>query len=124
MANFTQYGGIRIHGANANVKVQIDSTMNVNAYSAISDVLAKGGISTVSCLDRRVIPADKIIRGNGTTAEYRKGLIYLQRENSGTACIEGLIPKDDDKKAALKTALMSKTFGGEKPTSVTFVIQE
>ena len=48
MAKFTQYGGIRIHGANANVKVQIDSTMNVNAFSAISDVLAKGGISTVS----------------------------------------------------------------------------
>ena len=45
-------------------------------------------------------------------------MIYCERENQGTACIEALVPKDEDAQKSLKTALASKFIGGEKPTNV------
>lgn len=120
MDNFTQSGSIKLHGRNALQKMEIDSSMTIASYEAIKDILVVGGISVISAVDRMLVPIDEQVRGVGSSKEYREGKIFLPRANQGTACVTGLIPKDDTERANLKVALMALTFQGEKPTGVTF----
>lgn len=118
--NFTSALGTKIVGKNGKMEIEVNTTLPVGVYEGIKEVLTAGKIGCVSALDRKGIPLDEQVRGNGTAASYKKGLIYLERENQGTACIDGLIPKDEDAQKTLKTALASKLIGGEKPSNVRF----
>ena len=118
MANFTKGLGIKINAKNGKQELEVKTSMPLSAYESIKDVLVAGKVAPVSALERKGVPLDEQVRGNGTSASYKKGLIYCERENQGTACIDALVPKDEDAQKALKTALASKNIGGEKPTSV------
>ena len=118
MANYTKALGSKINGKNGKQEIEINTSMPISAYESIKDVLVAGKIAPVSALERKGVPIDEQVRGTGTAASYKKGLIYCERENQGTACIEALVPKDEDAQKTLKSTLASKTIGGEKPTNV------
>ena len=118
MANFTKGLGIKINAKNGKQELEVKTSMPASAYESIKDVLVSGKLAPVSIVDRKGVPIDEQVRGTGTTASYKKGLIYCERENQGTACIEALVPKDEDAQKTLKSTLASKTIGGEKPTNV------
>lgn len=120
MPNFTQGLSMKVNAKNGKQEIEVTTTMSAASYEAVKDVLVAGKVAPVSVVDRKGVPLDEQVRGNGTTASYKKGSIFLERENQGTACIEALIPKDEDAQKALKTSLASKLVGGEKPTKVTF----
>lgn len=123
MPNYSQELAMKVHTINGDRKIEVDTTLKASAYEAVKNVLKIGGLSAKGIVHRKGVPLDQQVRGTGTAASFKKGLIYLVRDNQGTACIEGLIPKDEDKQAVLKTALMSLNFGGEKPTNVTFQLR-
>lgn len=123
MPNYSQELAMKVHTINGDRKIEVDTTLKASAYEAVKKVLKIGGLSATGIVHRKGVPLDQQVRGTGTAASFKKGLIYLVRDNQGTACIEGLIPKDEDKQAVLKTALMSLNFGGEKPTNVTFQLR-
>ena len=120
MANFTKGLSAKIEGKNGLAELEVKTTIGVSFYEAVKTVLTAGKVACVSALDRKGVPLDEQVRGNGTTASYKKGNIFLERENQGTPCISGLIPKDSDAQATLRTALAGVMIGGEKPTNVTF----
>lgn len=120
MGAYTQNGSIKLHGANAQQEIEVDTIMGIVAYDAIKDVLAKGKVSVTGVVERKLVPLDKQVRGVGSAKEYRLGKIFLKRANQGDACVTGLIPKDDTARGTLKTALMGLTFQGEKPIGANF----
>lgn len=123
MPNYSQELAMKVHTKNGDRKIDVDTTLKASAYEAVKNVLRLGSLSTTGIIHRKGIPVNEQVRGTGTSASYKKGLIYLTRENQGTACIEANIPKDDEAQKSLKTALMALNFGGEKPTNVSFQIR-
>lgn len=123
MPNYSQELAMKVHAKNGDRKIEIDTTLKVGAYEAVKNILRLGSLSVTGIVHRKGVPVDQQVRGNGTSASYKKGLIYLTRDNQGTACIEANIPKDEDAQKTLKTALMALNFGGEKPTGVSFQLR-
>lgn len=120
MPNYSQELAMKVHTKNGDRKIDVDTTLKASAYEAVKNVLRLGSLSTTGIIHRKGVPLDQQVRGIGTSSSFKKGLIYLTRDNQGTACIEANIPKDEDKQVALKTALMALNFNGEKPTGVSF----
>ena len=118
MANYTKGLGMKVNVKNGKQEMVVKTTMPSASYESVKDVLVAGKLAPVSIVDRKGVPIDEQVRGTGTSASYKKALIYCERENQGSACIEGLVPKDEAAQKELKTALSSKFIGGEKPTNV------
>lgn len=118
--NFSKSLASKIIGKNGTAELEVNTSISAANYEGVKAILTAGKVACVSALDRKGIPLDEQVRGIGTTASYKKGNIFLVRENQGTACIEGLIPKDVDAQATLKTKLAACLIGGEKATSISF----
>lgn len=119
MANYTKLGGIKIKAFNGLHDTEVNSSLPFTNYDTIKAVLETAKLAVRSCTERKFVPDDQKVQGNGTANAYKEGQIFVKRATKGTACIKALVPVEQTAINSLKAALATKKLGGEVPTSVT-----
>lgn len=119
MATFSKMGGMKLEGTNKLHDTVVTTSLPINSYSVIEQIMEKAKLSVRRVTERTFVPEDKIVIGNGSAESYKEGQIFIKRPTKGTACIKGLIPVSNAAVNNLKASIMSKKIGGETPVSVT-----
>lgn len=119
MATFSKMGGMKLEGTNNLHDTVVTTSLPINMYSAIEQIMEKAKLSVRRVTERTFVPEDKIVLGNGSAESYKEGQIFIKRPTKGTACIKCLIPVSNAAVNNLKASIMSKKIGGETPVSVT-----
>lgn len=120
MATYSEEGNLSLKAFNELHDTDVQTTFPSAVYETISDVLHAGALAVRSISPRKLIPEGSRVAGNGTANQYLKGTIFGRRETQSDVAIKSLIPKEDDLRTALKTALSALTFEGEKITNISF----
>lgn len=118
MSNFTKKGPMGINAFNGMHDTKVTTTLTIDNYGTLSDILATAKLSVRSALTRMLVPDDKKVLGNDSAEVYKRGQIFVKRATKGTACIDCLVPLSTASVNALKANLATLKFQGEVPTSV------
>ena len=118
MANYSKEGSISLNAFNDVHDTKVTTTYEGACYDTIKDILLMGQFAVKSATKRKFVPVENQARGEGSAKQYVKGQIFIVREGKGNACIDCLVPKDDDLRKDMKAKLMVCTYQGVKPTDV------
>jgi len=118
--NYSEEGNISLKAFNELHDTDVETTFPSSVYETVKDILAVGALAVKSLSVRKVVPEASRVAGTGSAKSYLKGTIFGRRETQSDVAIKTLIPKDDDLRTSMKTALSALTFEGEKITNISF----